>query len=124
MVTDAEVIGVDVGKNPINTSDYFDLRSEIYFLLREFLIDRRVAGLTDEETCRQLGYLRWETVERGSKRKLESKKDMRERGVPSPDKADALALAVCGFRVGDVEEKGEVQTYTPEDSDLFQISPY
>ena len=121
-VSDIEVIGVDVGKNPRNPKDYFDLRSEIYFMLREFLIDKRLAGLFDDELCRQLSSLRWETVERGSKRKLESKKDMKERGVPSPDKADALALACCGHFEESVEESGQTVTWQAEDD--FEISPY
>lgn len=120
-VSDIEVIGVDVGKKPYDPTMYDDLRTEIYFMLREFFIDKRIAGVYDEEMCRQLSSLRWETIERGSRRKLESKKDMRERGVQSPDKADALVLSMCGHYEADVQEKDQVVTYTADD---FTISPY
>ena len=116
-----EVIGVDVGKSPMDRLKFLNLRVEIYWLLREFFIDGRMSDVWDEELRRQLLSMRWETVEQGSKRKMESKKDMKDRGVPSPDKGDALALACCGYRDEDVQEKGDVKSYTPGD---FVISPY
>ena len=116
-----EVIGVDVGKQPMDKGKFLNLRAEIFWLLREFFIDGRMSDVWDEQMRRELMSLRWEYVEQGSKIKLESKKDMKERGVPSPDKADALALACCGFYAGDVQEKGSVRTEVADD---FQISPF
>ena len=124
MPVPCEVIGVDVGKNPMDKSKFLNLRAEIYWLLREFFIDGRMSDVYDEDLRRQLLSLRWETVEQGSRRKLESKKDMKERGVPSPDKADALALACCGYREEDVREPGAVHTWDMEEADEFVISPF
>ena len=117
-----EVIGVDVGKNPMDKAKFLNLRAEIFWLLREFFVDGRMMDVMDEELRRQLLSLRWETVEQGSRRKLETKKDMKERGVPSPDKADALALACCGYREEDVRERGAIHTWDVDDG--FEISPF
>jgi hypothetical protein len=54
----------------------------------------QVDGLTDEETIGQLAGIRWELDSQG-RIKIESKERARERGVPSPDRAEALMLALC-----------------------------
>jgi len=46
----------------------------------------------DEELLAQLTALKWKTNSRGQI-VIESKEDMRARGVPSPDKADSLVYA-------------------------------
>lgn len=53
-----------------------------------------VDGLTDEETIGQLAGIRSELDSHG-RVKIESKERARERGVVSPDRAEALMLAVC-----------------------------
>jgi phage terminase large subunit len=53
----------------------------------------QIDGLTDEETIGQLAGIRWELDSQG-RTKIESKEDARRRGVPSPDRAEALMLAV------------------------------
>jgi hypothetical protein len=54
----------------------------------------QVDGLTDEETIGQLAGIRWELDSQG-RIKIESKERARERGVLSPDRAEALMLALC-----------------------------
>ena len=46
----------------------------------------------DDELASQLGAIRFEYTSRGQI-KIESKDDMAKRGMPSPDRADALMLA-------------------------------
>ena len=41
----------------------------------------------------QLGSIKW-TVDSRGRIKIESKDDMRKRGLPSPDRADALAMVM------------------------------
>ena len=43
----------------------------------------------------QLGSIKWGIDSRG-RIKIESKDDMRKRGLPSPDRADAMAIAFAG----------------------------
>jgi hypothetical protein len=54
----------------------------------------QVEGLFDETTIGQLAGLLYEFDSHG-RMKIESKDNARERGVPSPDRADALMLALC-----------------------------
>lgn len=97
----APVIGVDFGSKPdqINFErgvKYANKRAEIWGALKDWLvtgaIHERAPGvdlpLVDELTGPNYGLTVREEIQ------LESKKDMRRRGVPSPNVADALA---CTF---------------------------
>jgi hypothetical protein len=53
-----------------------------------------IEGLTDEATIGQLSGLLYEIDSQGRMR-LESKESARQRGLPSPDRAEALMLAMC-----------------------------
>jgi phage terminase large subunit len=65
-----------------------------YQLLADLFERDQVDGLTDEETIGQLAGIRWELDSQG-RIKIESKERARGRGEPSPDRAEALMLAVC-----------------------------
>ncbi len=65
-----------------------------YQALADALERDQVDGLTDEETIGQLAGIRWELDSQG-RIKIESKERARERGVLSPDRAEALMLALC-----------------------------
>lgn len=54
----------------------------------------QVEGLNDEATIGQLAGLLYEIDSQG-RMKIESKEQARARGVPSPDRAEALMLALC-----------------------------
>ena len=56
------------------------------------LILGRLALPDDEDLVAQLTTRRWKPTSKG-KIRLESKDDARVRGIPSPDRADALVLA-------------------------------
>jgi hypothetical protein len=49
----------------------------------------------DDRLAAQLGSIRWGIDSRG-RIKIESKGDVRKRGLPSPDRADACAIAFAG----------------------------
>ena len=53
----------------------------------------QIDGLTDEPTIGQLAGIRYE-IDLHGRLKIESKESARSRGVPSPDRADALMLAL------------------------------
>ena len=53
----------------------------------------------DDKLAAQLGSLKWGVDSRG-RIKIESKDDMRKRGMPSPDRADALAMAWSRVNTG------------------------
>jgi hypothetical protein len=47
----------------------------------------------DDQLAAQLGSIRW-TVDSRGRIKIESNDDMRKRGLPSPDRADALCMTL------------------------------
>lgn len=91
------IIGVNVAKEPRNKEMFINQRAEYYWGLRERFIDGDIdlSGLEPviiEELTAQLSSIKFEFTPRGQI-KIESKDDMKKRGLPSPDKADALMLA-------------------------------
>ncbi len=88
----APVYGVHFGGRAPHRTRFFNMRSEFFWELRMLLNDGLLALPRDEELAGQLISLRYDVSSSGQVR-LQGKKEMRKRGLPSPDKADALALA-------------------------------
>jgi phage terminase large subunit len=76
------------------TRRFVNLRACYYQALADAFERNQVEGLTDETTIGQLAGLLYEFDSQG-RIKIEAKEKARERGVPSPDRADALMLALC-----------------------------
>jgi phage terminase large subunit len=83
---------VNVSESAVDADRFANLKAEYYWQLRERLEAGELAGLTDDHTISQLGTIRWKPTPRG-KIAIESKEEMRSRGVKSPDRAEALMLA-------------------------------
>lgn len=90
---DMPVRGINVSESPaVNGSQYLNLRSELWHKLLEWLMARDCSlPEHDENLSQELTVVRRDYTSSG-KVKIESKKDMRRRGVASPDDADALVL--------------------------------
>lgn len=73
---------------------FVNLKACFYQTLADAFERDLVEGLVDEETIGQLSGLLWELDSQG-RMKIESKEKARARGVPSPDRAEALMLALC-----------------------------
>ena len=86
------VIGVDVGGKARRPAQFADLRAEIFWEVARLLREDAAAIPNDPVLVGQLLALRYDVSSTGRIR-LESKSRLRRRGVPSPDRADALALA-------------------------------
>ena len=69
-----------------------NLRAEGYWTLARRFRDHRIRIPRDAELIAELASLRYRYNSRG-KVLMESKDSMKSRGLPSPDKADALMLA-------------------------------
>src|SRR5438067_6867421 len=74
-------------------------RAEWYWGLRERFETGDIDIPEDDELLAQLTSIKWKLNSRGQIL-LESKDDMRKRGLPSPDKADALAYAFAAWDMG------------------------
>ena len=73
---------------------FVNLKASFYQALADAFEHDQIEGLTDEATIGQLAGLLTEVDSHG-RMKIESKEDARKRGVPSPDRAEALMLALC-----------------------------
>jgi hypothetical protein len=72
---------------------FANLKARYYQELADAFERNQVAGLTDEETIAQLSGILYEIDSQG-RMKIESQEKARERGAPSPDRAEALMLAL------------------------------
>jgi hypothetical protein len=93
------VIGVNVGRKAKDDKHYVNLRAEAYWALREMFTDAETedeVGIDidprDEDLAAQLVELRFKRTSSG-KIQIESKDEMKKRGMASPDDADAIMLA-------------------------------
>lgn len=88
------VVGVNVGETPSGKDRFVNLRAELWWRAREWL-EARDSKLTDEELIAQLTMVTY-TITSSGKIAIESKDKMLERGVESPDIADAFVLTFAG----------------------------
>lgn len=94
------VVGIDVREKPVNQAKYADCRSEMWFEFREALRHDRVDlsqffknTRNADITIAQLMTPKYSIMPNTGLIKVESKKEMRNRKVPSPDRADAVIMA-------------------------------
>jgi hypothetical protein len=101
------VVGVDFGSSALVESDYEDRRTEMWCLLaawvREVACLPAVPELRRDLTAPKIGTT--STTSKGTRRKLESKKEMKKRGLPSPDDGDGLALTFAAPVLSDRMER-------------------
>jgi hypothetical protein len=108
-----DVVDMQAGGAAIDSEHFLNARAEWYWALRE----RLEAGdmdldPADDELAAQLGAIKYKFTSRGQIQ-IESKVDSKKRGLPSPDRADALMLTAG--RVAppdDVVEDAEHDEYT------------
>lgn len=88
------VNGVHFGGSPLSADPRFGNRmTELWCRMKEEIEACRIALPNDDALIAQLTGRR-AIVQSSGKIKLESKAEMKRRGLPSPDRADALALAL------------------------------
>ncbi|MFI7448089.1 hypothetical protein ACIBQX_11375 [Nonomuraea sp. NPDC049714] len=116
-----DVLDMQSGAGAMDREHYANARAEWWWGLRE----RFEAGdidldPEDDELASQLGTLKYKFTARGQVL-IESKDDMKKRGLPSPDRADSVMLAY-----GHVAPPDEIVGNEDLDDDLaeFSISPY
>ncbi|MGD8942614.1 MAG: hypothetical protein PVI38_05165 [Desulfobacterales bacterium] len=97
--------GVNVAQSPQDKERFANKRAELFWQLRE-LFEKGEIDLSqlDRKTCEQLQHQITSIRYKFARGKLlvESKEDMKKRGLPSPDMADALVLsyAADAFNIG------------------------
>ena len=88
------VRGVNVAEAPATKKNYLNLRAELWFAIKDWLSHRDCRLPVDDELEAELASPLYKYTSSG-KIKIESKDEMRKRGIKSPDKADALALTMA-----------------------------
>jgi len=86
------VTGIDFGGRSTNPELYRNKRAEMWSLMRDWLDNGGVLPPDDQELADDLTSPEYGFSGDKGQVFLESKDDMKKRGLPSPDKADALAL--------------------------------
>lgn len=86
------VVGVNVADNAKDGDRYINLRAEGYWNLREHFQAGTIDIPPDDRLSGELSNIKYAFDSKG-RYKIESKEDMKARGLSSPDIADALMLA-------------------------------
>lgn len=86
------VHGVNVARRSRQDDVFANLRAEGFWRLRELFANGAISIPADNQLMGELAALRYSYDSLG-RILMESKESMRQRGLPSPDKADALMLA-------------------------------
>ena len=87
------VRGINVANKARQERTYLNLRAEGYWTLAERFSSGRISIPSDSRLVGELAAMRYGYDKQTNRLKIESKDDMRKRGLPSPDIADALMLA-------------------------------
>ena len=89
----AEKIETDTKEGREAAERYNNLTTHMWAVLRDLLENRQIEIEDDAETFAQISVRKYFMASNG-KLELESKKEMKKRGVRSPDRGDAAALSV------------------------------
>lgn len=97
------VEGVNVARTANDKNKFKNLRAELWHDMREWLAQETPVQIPDEDELHgdltSLGY----KFDSSGRLQIESKDDLRKRGMKSPDKGDSLSLT---FYVGDYYQQG------------------
>ena len=85
------VIAVNVAESPAVQAQYERMRDELWFEAREWFFRRDCHMPEDDQLVAELTLPGFRVLSSG-KKKVESKDELRRRGVKSPDRADAFCL--------------------------------
>lgn len=113
-----DVVDMQSGAGALDSEHFANARAEWWWGLRQRFEDGDVdLDAADDELASQLGAVKYKYTARGQVL-IESKDDMRKRGLPSPDRADAVMLAKARVPPPD-------QILDDDDfDDVVDISPY
>lgn len=89
---DIDIEPLIFGAKAIESDKFFNLKAEMYWVLRDAIKNKEIKLIDDKELINQLSSIKYSYTSKGQI-KIESKDDMKKRGLKSPDKADATAIA-------------------------------
>jgi len=112
-----DVVDMQAGAGAADSEHFLNARAEWYWALRtRFEAGDIDIDPDDDDLAAQLGAIKYKYTAR-QQIQIESKADMKKRGLPSPDRADALMLTAAATPLPD-------QVVEPEEEFAELISPY
>lgn len=102
------VVGCNVAEAPASGERYNRLRDELWFKSREWLETRAVSMPDDEDLAAELTMPTYKVLSTG-KIQVESKEEIKKRGVVSPDLADSMCLTFYHGRASAVMKPLEIK---------------
>lgn len=120
------VLRMNFAAGTTNPAKWFNLRTEVYDKLADMFINHEIAIPDDEELVSELATIRVKYVGKDNQiKQVEPKAAIKDRLKRSPDRADALAMAMYGGSAGsfrDITPKDEKQAIEarPITGDLMQ----
>lgn len=88
------IAAINFGESAIEDERFENRKAELFWVLRETIRDKQISLPDDKELINQLCSIKY-SYNRKGKIKIESKDELKKRGLKSPDKADALAIALA-----------------------------
>ena len=92
------VIPINFSQKPADPLHFRYIRDEIFWHLRELFRSDEIEIPPNDPLIAQLSSMKYKVNARTGRIEIETKDDMKKRGLPSPDEADSLAIAVYGAR--------------------------
>lgn len=89
---DINVVAINNASKPMDSEKYKNVRAESYWGLRERIKDGDISLPDDDELISEMTSIKYKYNSRGQL-EIESKEDLKRRGLRSPDKCDSLVLA-------------------------------
>lgn len=86
------VVPINFGESANDKEKFYNKRAEMYWNLRELIINKKLALPKNDQLANELASIRYEYTNK-QQIKIEAKEDIKKRVGKSPDLADALALA-------------------------------
>lgn len=94
-------LGINASESPASLGQYYRLRDELYGRMRDWFETRAVVIPNHNRLINEITSIRYRFTSDGRMR-VESKDEMKRRGLASPDCADALALTFAAMTDGPV----------------------
>jgi hypothetical protein len=92
-------MGINFSQRPTRPLRFRWIKDEMYWHMRELFRSDELVIPNNETLMAQLSSVKYRIIPRSGKIEIETKEDMRKRGLDSPDLADSLALALWGARI-------------------------
>jgi len=93
---------------------YYNKRAEMFCYVAEQIKSKKVEGITDDETIKQLSNIKYKVVSSSGTVRIEDKADIRKRLGRSPDRADCYVYGIYALQYIQPEKSDDYDDYEVE----------